>query len=69
MLPTIDTNVVNGQTGRYVRTHNAPIKQVEEELTKLYGGWRTVLCNSGQEAIVTLLDILQPDVVTVADEM
>ena len=68
MLPTIDMNVVNYQTGRYVRTHNTPIKQVEEELTKLYGGWRTVLCNSGQEAIVTLLDILQPDVVIVDDE-
>lgn len=68
MLPTIDMNIVNDKTGRYVRTHNTPIKQVEEELTKLYGGWRTVLCNSGQEAIVTLLDILQPDTVIVDDE-
>lgn len=68
MLPTIDMNIVNNQTGRYVRTHNTPIKQVEDELTKLYGGWRTVLCNSGQEAIVTLLDILQPDTVIVDDE-
>lgn len=68
MLPIINMNVVNDVTTRYVRTHNTPIKQVEEELTRLYGGWRTVLCNSGQEAIVTLLDILQPDTVIVDDE-
>ena len=61
MLPTIDMNVVNGNTGQYVRADNAPIKQVEDELTKLYDGWCTVLCNSGQEAITTLLDIIQPD--------
>ena len=68
MLPIIDMNIVSDKTGRYVRSHNVPIHQVEEELTKLYGGWRTVLCNSGQEAIVTLLDILQPDTVIVDDE-
>lgn len=68
MLPVIDMNIVSDNTGRYVRTHNTPIRGVEEELTKLYGGWRTILCNSGQEAIVTLLDILQPDTVIVDDE-
>lgn len=68
MLPIIDMNIVSDKTSRYVRSHNVPIHQVEEELTKLYGGWRTVLCNSGQEAIVTLLDILQPDTVIVDDE-
>lgn len=68
MLPIIDMNIVSDKTSRYVRSHNIPIHQVEEELTKLYGGWRTVLCNSGQEAIVTLLDILQPDTVIVDDE-
>lgn len=68
MLPVIDMNIVSDKTGRYVRSHNVPVHQAEEELTKLYGGWRTVLCNSGQEAIVTLLDILQPDTVIVDDE-
>lgn len=68
MLPVINSNVVNEQTTRYVRTHNLPVKPVEEELTKRYGGWRTILCNSGQEAIVTLLDIINPDTVIVDDD-
>ena len=67
MYPVIDLNIVNEKTSRYVRTHNKAISQTENELNKLYGGWRTILCNSGMEAITTTLDLLNPSTVVVDD--
>ena len=65
MLPIIDMNVIDCYDGDYVRSDRNHIRPVEDELTRMYGGWRTFLCNSGQEAAATLLDILQPNTVIV----
>lgn len=68
MLPKINFNVVNAETTRYVRTHNYPVQETEEQLRKLYGAWKVVLCNSGQEALNTAVALVQPKTVIVDDE-
>lgn len=68
MYPKIDLNIVDEITTRYKRTHNTAIKETEEELTRLYGGYRTILCNSGQEATVTVFDLIRPETVIIDDE-
>lgn len=68
LLPSLNFNVVNADTTRYVRTHNYPVQQTEEQLRNLYDCWRVVLCNSGQEALMTVVDLIQPNTVIVDDE-
>lgn len=68
MYPKIDLNVVDDNTTRYKRTHNNAIAETEKELNQLYGGYRTILCNSGQEATVTVFDLIQPETVIIDDE-
>lgn len=68
MYPKIDLNIVDEITTRYKRTHNTAIADTEKELNALYGGYRTILCNSGQEATVTAFDLIQPQSVIVDDE-
>lgn len=68
MYPKIDLNVVDETTTRYKRTHNNAIAETEKELNQWYGGYRTILCNSGQEATVTAFDLIQPETVIVDDE-
>ena len=68
MLPQINFNVVNPETTRYVRTHNYPVQETEERLRSLYDVWKVVLCNSGQEALMTVIDLIQPKTVIVDDE-
>lgn len=68
MYPKIDLNIVDEITTRYKRTHNTAIQETEEELNKLYGGYRTILCNSGQEATATVIDLIQPKTVIVDEE-
>lgn len=70
MLPKINFNVVDVDTTRYKRTHNTAVAETEELLRKAYGDscWKVVLCNSGQEALNTVLDLIQPRTVIVDDE-
>ena len=68
MLPSINFNVVNPATTRYVRTHNYPVAETEEQLRKLYDAWKVVLCNSGQEALMTAVELIKPKTVIVDDE-
>lgn len=68
MLPPCDWNVCDETTTRYRRTHNEPVHAVEEKLNELYGAWRTVLTNSGMEAVNTVFDILRPQTVIVDEE-
>lgn len=68
MLPPCDWNVCDEKTTRYRRTHNAPVYAAEERLNELYGAWRTVLTNSGMEAVNTVFDILRPPAVIVDEE-
>lgn len=68
MLPRFDLNVADEVTTRYRRTHNTPVHETEERMNQMYGGYRTILCNSGMEAVASVLDLLQPDVVFVDDE-
>lgn len=68
MLPFIDRNVVDPKTTRYRRNHNTAVKETEERLNELYGGYRTILCNSGMEAINTTFDLIKPNTVIVDDE-
>ena len=68
MLPCINFNVVNPKTTRYVRTHNYPVAETEETLRKLYNAWKVVLCNSGQEALMTAVELIQPKTIIVDDE-
>ena len=70
MLPKINFNVVDVETTRYKRTHNTAVSETEELLRKAYGDscWKVVLCNSGQEALNTVLDLVQPKTVIVDDE-
>ena len=70
MLPSINFNVVNKETTRYVRTHNYPVQETEEQLRKLYGSncWKVILTNSGQEALMTAVELIQPRTVIVDDE-
>lgn len=70
MLPKINFNVVDVDTTRYKRTHNTAVTETEELLRKAYGDscWKVVLCNSGQEALNTVLDLIQPRTVIVDDE-
>ena len=68
MYPKIDLNIVDEITTRYKRTHNTAIAETENQLNDLYGGYRTILCNSGQEATATAFDLIQPKTVIVDDE-
>lgn len=68
MYPKIDLNIVDEITTRYKRTHNTAIAETETQLNDLYGGYRTILCNSGQEATATAFDLIQPKTVIVDDE-
>ncbi len=68
MLPSINFNVVNPKTTRYVRTHNYPVQETEEKLRQLYNAWKVVLCNSGQEALMTVIELIQPKTIIVDDE-
>ena len=68
MLPSFDLNVADEMTTRYRRTHNTPVRETEERLNRLYGGYRTILCNSGLEAVASAIDLLQPDAIIVDDE-
>lgn len=68
MLPKIDLNVTDPKTTRYRRTHNTPVADTENRLNELYGAWKTVLCNSGMEAINTVFYLLKPDVVICDDD-
>lgn len=69
MLPKFDYNVCNEETTRYRRTHpSEDIRDVENTLNQLYGAWRTILCNSGMEAIHTAFDLIRPKTVIVDDE-
>ena len=68
MLPSINFNVVNPETTRYVRTHNYPVAETEEQLRKLYDAWKVVLCNSGQEALMTVVELVKPKTIIVDDE-
>lgn len=68
MYPKIDLNIVDEKTTRYKRTHNTAIAETENQLNSLYNGYRVILCNSGQEATATALDLIQPQTVIVDDE-
>lgn len=68
MLPYCDWNVVDIATTRYKRTHNTSVAETEKRLNEIYGAWRTLLCNSGMEAIHTALDLVRPKTVIVDDE-
>lgn len=68
MLPPCDWNVVDAKTTRYRRTHNTPVHETEERLNTIYGAWRTILCNSGMEAINSVFELVQPATVIVDDE-
>lgn len=68
MLPLIDNNVVDLMTTRYRRNHNTAVAETERRLNNLYGGYRTILCNSGMEAVNTVFDLLKPRTVIVDDE-
>lgn len=68
MLPPCDWNVVDEKTTRYRRTHNTPVRETETQLNKLYGAWRTILTNSGMEAINSVFDLVKPATVIVDDE-
>lgn len=68
MLPQFDMNVADPNTTRYRRTHNTPVRETEERLNEIYGGWRTILCNSGMEAIASVIDIMKPKTFVVDDE-
>lgn len=67
MLPYCDWNVVDEKTTRYRRTHNTPVRETEERLNALYGAWRTILTNSGMEAVNSVFDLVKPKTV-IADE-
>lgn len=68
MLPPFDLNVADPVTTRYRRTHNTPVRETEERLNKLYGAWRTILCNSGLEAVSSVLALIKPKTVIVDDQ-
>lgn len=68
MLPPFDMNVVDVTTTRYRRSHNYPVHETERRLNEMYGAWRTILCNSGMEAINSVFDIVRPKTVIVDDE-
>lgn len=68
MLPLCDWNVVDEKTTRYRRTHNTPVRETEGRLNQLYGAWRTILCNSGMEAINSVFDLVKPGTVIVDEE-
>ncbi len=68
MLPPYDWNVVDEKTTRYRRTHNTPVRETEEKLNKLYGAWRTILCNSGMEAVNSVIDLVQPAIVVMDED-
>lgn len=63
-----DWNVVDVKTTRYRRTHNTPVHETEKELNCYYGGWRTILTNSGMEAVNSVFDLVKPATVIVDDE-
>lgn len=68
MLPLIDKSVVDFTTNRYRRNHNTAVADTEKKLNDLYGGYRTILCNSGMEAVNTVFDLIRPNTVIVDDE-
>lgn len=68
MLPSFDLSVADPVTTRYRRTHNTQVKETEARLNALYGAWRTILCNSGMEAVNTAFDLIRPGVVIVDEE-
>lgn len=68
MLPKINLNVVDPETTRYKRTHNTAVAETEEQLRKLYGAWKVILCNSGLEAVNTAIALVKPRTLIVDDE-
>ena len=69
MFPKLDYNVCHEKTTRYRRTHPAEdIRETEKVLNELYSGYRTILCNSGMEAVNTAFDLIRPKTVIVDDE-
>lgn len=68
MLPSFDLNVADPVTTRYRRTHNTPVRDTEARLNTMYGAWRTILCNSGMEAVNTAFDLIHPGSVIVDEE-
>lgn len=69
-LPNLDFNICNYDTTRYRRTHPTEcIKSAENLLNDTYyKGYKTVLCNSGMEAIVSAFDVINPKTVIYDDE-
>lgn len=68
ILPICDYSVAEPGAFDYRRMNNSPIKRTEEKLNNMYGAWKTILCNSGMEAIATVLDLLEPATIITSHE-